>query len=50
MTYTSGSHKSGNKVQFDMYDYLKQGHRRKSNFLMKLFSRLFFFFFLSKSV
>lgn len=43
MTYSPGSHKSEDKVQFGMCDYLKQGHRRKSNFLMKFFSRLFFF-------
>lgn len=38
MTNSSESHKTEDKVQFGMYDYMK------SNFLIKLFPKCFFFY------
>lgn len=40
MAYTSGSHKSEDKVQFGICDYLKQGHRRTGFFFQTFFLNL----------
>lgn len=37
MAYTSESHKSEDKVQFGICDYLKQGHRRTGFFSKRFF-------------